>query len=119
MINITHFRPLSSAETIMTPLLSLSPLQSIKKTLPWGKITDSSDPFAKHGGYNTIVSCGIQKFSGTQFAESLSRWKEMVGRNEATKRSLMMFTWFSNEVVTRIGDETSSAWSHRDCAVWL
>jgi hypothetical protein len=120
MVNITHFRPSSEAEVIMAPLLALNPVQNIKKTVEWGSITDSSDAFSKHGGLNTIVSCGLQRFDGKQFIVSLERWKKMVDEAPRAKRSLFMFTWFSNqnEMFKRIVDE-SSAWSHRDCAVWL
>lgn len=120
MINITHFRPSSEAEIIMAPLLALNPVPNIKKTVECGNVTDSSDAFNKHGGLNTIVSCGLQRFDGRQFIESLEQWKKMVDEALGAKRSMFMFTWFSNqnEVFKRIEDE-SSAWSHRDCAVWL
>lgn len=118
IVNITHFRPLAEAETIMAPLLSHSPIQSIQKTIAWENITDSSDAISKHGGLNTIVSCGLQKFDGKQFIEALATWEKMVEKAPGTSRSMFMFTFYSNEYVKTIPDE-SSAWSHRDTPVWL
>lgn len=117
MVSITHFRP-EEAEIAMAPLLSLNPVQNIKRTVEWGNITDASEPLSKHGGYNTLVSCGLQKFDGKQFLQSLESWTKMVGEAPGAARTMIMFGWYSNDVLKSIPEE-STAWSHRDCPVWL
>lgn len=77
MVNLTHFRPEGEAAMIMSPLLALSPLQQIKKVVPWGNMTDSADMLAGHGGIKTLHSCGMKEFDGKKFEKSLELWERM------------------------------------------
>ncbi|KAF8850675.1 FAD-binding domain-containing protein [Acephala macrosclerotiorum] len=118
IVSITHFRPESEAEKVMAPLVALNPTQNIKREVFWASITDASDSLSKHGGYNTLVSCGLQRFDGKQFEQSLESWTKMIEEVLGVARTMMMFGWYSNEVLKSI-PEGSTAWSHRDCPVWF
>jgi hypothetical protein len=77
MVNLTHFRPEDEAAQIMAPLLALDPLQQIKKLVPWGNMTDSTDMLSGHGGMKTLHSCGMKEFDGKVFEKSLQLWERM------------------------------------------
>jgi len=117
MISLTHFRSITEAQTIMQPLLSLSPINSICKVIQWANITDAGDALSKPGGYKSQVTCGIQTFSAAQFIALLSTWKALVAEHPDASGSFFMYTFYSTEGVNRFA-EMSSAWSHRDIGIW-
>lgn len=117
MVSVNHFKPEAEAEKFMAPLIALNPIQSIKKTVNWGNITASGDPFSKHGGLNAIVSCGLQKFDGKQFIEALRVWQNLADEVPGAAKTMLLFGWYSTEVLKSIPEESTS-WSHRDCPVW-
>ncbi|KUJ14527.1 FAD-binding domain-containing protein [Mollisia scopiformis] len=117
MVSVTNLRPEAEAEKFMAPLIALKPVQNIKKTVEFGNITDPSDVFGKPG-LNTLLSCGLQRFDGKQFIEALDKWKKLVEEAPGAARTVFMFTWYSNEILKTIPEETTP-WSHRDCPIWF
>jgi hypothetical protein len=117
MVSLTHFRPLSEIDAIIQPLLSLKPINQIRKTNPWSNITDSGEGLSKAGGYKTQVTCGLQRFSAAQFVSLLTVWKKLVTGNPSANGSLFMYTFYSTDGVKKQAEE-SSAWSHRDIGIW-
>jgi hypothetical protein len=101
----------------MQPLIDAKPVKQIKDTVSFANFTDSADALNKPGGIKAQISCGMRKFDGQKFEESLDQWTELVEKYPGAVGSFFMFTWVSTEAMKKVPDDTT-CWSHRDCGVW-
>jgi len=117
MVNLMHFLPEDKADKIMAPILALGPVQQMKKILPWGNMTDSTDMLAVHGGFKTLHSCGMKEFSVEKFEKSLDLWNKIDKDIPGAKGCTFIMNWFSLDAMKKKG-LAGSAWSHRDVGLW-